>query len=196
MCNFLSWIEKGDQILFLTYDQIYNTPRGEILRKSVGSEKSADLYGHNAIRKYYDLPDGGKEKECEDFYTPSNFPGVIVDAIKKGKFGGLAAPRGLLLPALYADYEAKLKPLYADYEAKCKPLYADYQAKLKPLDADYEAKRNALYADYEAKRKPLYADYQAKLKPLDADYQAKRKPLYAEFWKLFSIKKNRAVAWR
>ena len=39
MCEFLSYIEeetgKGKKYLFLTYNQIFNTPRGEILRKEV-----------------------------------------------------------------------------------------------------------------------------------------------------------------
>jgi hypothetical protein len=207
MCEFISWIENGDKIHYLTYDQIYNTPRGEILRKTVGSEEPEDLYGHGAIRKYYELPDGGRQKECTGFSKPTNFPGTIADAIKEGKFAGLATPRGLLLPRLYADYQAKRGSLDADYQAKCNSMYddfeakrnsldADYEAKRNSLDADYMAKRNSLYADYQAKRNSLYDDFEAKRNSLDADYEAKRNSLYAGFWGLFAIKKNRAKVWR
>ena len=222
MCEFVSWIEKDTKVYFLTAHQVFNTKKGAELREFCGSNAAAqdDYVGHGAIRHFYGLDSHeGMNRECTDFSSPANFPSVIAQAVKDGKFRGLVRlPKGLLLKALDADYKAKRKPLDADYEAKRKPLYADYEAKRKPLDADYEAKLKPLDADYKAKRKPLYADYEAKLKPLDADYKAKRKPLYADYeaklkaldadyeaklkpldaemWDLFADPKNRAKAWR
>jgi hypothetical protein len=203
ICEFISWIEKDKKVYFLTYDQIYNTPQGEILRKEVGGDKPEDFYGHAAIRKYYGNILNGKEHELTDFSNPKRFPDEIVVAIKNGEFRGLATPKGLLSDELDEDYQAKCKPLDEDYQAKrnsldedyqakrnsldedyqakCNSLYEDYQAKCKPLDEDYQAKRNSLDEDYQAKRNSLYEDYQAKCKPLDEDYQAKRNSLDEDY---------------
>jgi len=148
MSEFISWYERetpqGKEILFLTHQQIFETPDGERMRKETGN----DYIGHSAIRSYYHLPESEFENgngandyasyingECTDFSTPENFPAVISEAIKQGKMRGLAAfPKGLLRTPLDADYEAKRAPLYADYEAKRAPLDADYEAKRAPLD--------------------------------------------------------------
>ncbi len=84
MCDFISWIEKNDEILFLTYDDVYNTKRGKELREF--SESKDDLVGHGAIEFYYDIG-RGKHCECTNFSTPSNFPSKIVEAIIGGKRG-------------------------------------------------------------------------------------------------------------
>ena len=189
MCEFLSWVEKGDKVYFLTSKFIHDTPRGEIVKKRFPGE--GELSGHAAIRAYFDL-EGGRERECTDFKSPANFPAEIVEALKAGGFRTFPMPEGLLCAALYADcqaksdalyadYQAKSAPLSADYHAKRDPLYADYRAKCASLDADYHAKLDALYADYHAKRDPLYADYQAKCASLDADYHAKLDAPYADY---------------
>ena len=113
MCDFISWKEittadGGAEILFLTYEDIYNTKRGRELQKYTTGD---DFVGHGAIDFYYELNGKGINKECTDFSSPNNFPPVIADAIKAGKFYLLGTPMGLLLPA-------KRAPLYADYEAK------------------------------------------------------------------------------
>jgi hypothetical protein len=205
MCKLISWIEKNYKNYFLTGKQVYESPTGEALKKW-SSNIEEDKTGHGAIRFYYEL-EGGRERECTNFSTPDNFPADIVLAIKNGEMRGMGTAKGLLLPALDEDYQAKRKPLYEDYQAKRKPLDedyqakrnaldGDYQAKRKPLDEDYQAKCKPLDEDYQAKCKPLYEDYQAKRKPLDEDYQAKCKPLYDKFWDLFADPANRAEAWR
>ena len=156
MCDFLSWIEKplkkGTKIYFLTYDQIYNTPRGEILRKQIRSDKPEDFYGHDAIRKYYDLTAGtGGEKECVDFSKPSNFPAVIVKAIKRGEFRGFPMPSGLLTKALDDKYWADRKALSDKYEADRKALDDKYWADRKALSDKYWD----LFADLE-NRNPVW----------------------------------------
>ena len=115
MCEFVSWIEKGKQVYFLTRTQV-DSPQGEALKKRFPGE--GELLGHAAIRAYFEL-DGGTEREQADFSTPDNFPKAIVTAIKAGEFRGFDTPKYLLL------------------EAKCIALDADYEAKRAPLDADY-----------------------------------------------------------
>ena len=92
MCQFLSWIEKGNKVYFLTSKQI-DSPKGEILKKRFRGE--GELVGHAAIRAFYDIDDG-KECECSNFTTPANFPDILVRAIKRGDFRGMATPEGLL----------------------------------------------------------------------------------------------------
>jgi hypothetical protein len=146
MCEFISWKEVTDtngdvQILFLTYDDIYNSQRGRELQRHTTRD---DFVGHGAIDFFYELNGKGRNKECTGFSSPDNFPPVIVDAIKKGEFCLLGTPKGLLL-------NAKRAPLDADYKAKRASLDADYKAKRAPLDADYNAKCASLDADYKAK---------------------------------------------
>jgi hypothetical protein len=167
MCEFASWIEKGNKVYFLTPALIQDTPKGQAWLKYEGDKSENwkdDQKGHGAIRWFFDLQSReGSEHECTDFSNPANFPAEIVKAIKAGEFVSFEFPRGLLSASLYADYKAKRAP----------------------LDADYEAKRASLYADYEAKRASLYADYEAKRAPLDAD-----------MWDLFAKPENRAEAWK
>jgi len=171
MCEFVSWIEKGKSILFLTDDLIFNTEKGKLLQKQANRD---DLKGHGAIRFYFGVESGeGEDKECTNFSNSANFPNPIIKAIKTGQMFGMAGepPLGLLTPVARADYEAKRAPLDADYEAKRAALYADYKARLAPLDADYEARLAPLYADYKAKRDAL-------------------------FWDIFQDVRNRRETWR
>ncbi len=99
MCEFLSAIKTQDKngkdkYLYLTYDRIHNTPRGELLQKKY---KGDDLIGHSAIREYFDVRSGyGDNWECTDFSTPKNFPDIIARDIKHGEFRGFGEPAGLL----------------------------------------------------------------------------------------------------
>ncbi len=150
MCEFLSAVRTTDKngkdkYYFLTYNLIHNTPRGELLQAKYGGD---DLFGHSAIREYFELDDKGENWEQTDFSTPKNFPSVIVKAIKCGEFRGFLLPRGLLSQPLDDDYNAKRKPLNDDYNAKCKPLDDDYNAKRKLLTDDYNAKCKLLTDDY------------------------------------------------
>ena len=113
MCEFISWIEKDKDVLFLTYNDIYNTKRGKELQ--VHCKNPDDLTGHGAIRFYYSLKNG-TEKECTDFSTPDNFPAEIVKAVKKGLFAGLGVGEGLLTAGAYAEYLKIQQPAYAEYE--------------------------------------------------------------------------------
>ena len=183
MCNFISWKECQGKYYFLTNDVV--ALKLEEFKKYNAGWKN-DLVGHGAIEWFFNLPHGcGKNFECEDFSTPSNFPSVIVEAIKAGKMSFGPLPDLLLSESQQKNYYAKRKSLYDDYYAKCKSLDDDYYAKRKPLDDDYYAKRIPLDDDYNAKRKSLYDDYYAKCKSLDDD-----------LWKKFQNPRNRNKNWR
>ena len=91
MCDFVSWIEKDDEVLFLTGQDVFNTKRGKELQRYCGSKD--DLTGHGAIRWYFGNHEGnevvplkgGKERECTDFSSPDKFPKQIVKSIKRGE---------------------------------------------------------------------------------------------------------------
>ena len=100
MCEFLSWVEKGNKLYYQTRKQI-DSPKGDELKRRFHGE--GKLIGHAAIRAYYDI-DNGSNKECTDFSSPANFPLEIAQAIVAGKFNYVPLPRGLLREALYADY--------------------------------------------------------------------------------------------
>ncbi len=173
MCEFLSWIEKGNKIYFLSGKQVFHTDKGQALRAWCGDAE--DYKGHGAIRHFYELEqDEGKNKECTNFSTPDKFPDVIVKALKRGDFEGFLIPGGLLR----------------------KPLYDKYQADLKTLDDKYQADLKTLDDKYLADRKPLYDKYLADRKTLDDKYLADRKTLDDKYWALFTKPENRATAWR
>ena len=116
MCEFVSWVEKGERVYFLTPHLIYNTPRGDIIQKRFPGD--GEIIGHTAIRAYWQIREG-EDKECTDFSTPDNLPEVIVKAIKHGDMTGLniSVPKGILRKSLDDDYEAKRKSLYDGYWA-------------------------------------------------------------------------------
>ena len=69
MCDFVSWIEKDQTIVFLTGEDVFKTKKGKELQKHTCSE---DWIGHGAIRWYYEF-EGGRERECTDFSKPENY---------------------------------------------------------------------------------------------------------------------------
>ncbi len=66
MCEFMSWIEKGKDVLFLTAKDI-NSSRGKKVFKDC---KDNDFLGHNAIRTFYGLEDSvGYDEENKSFWN-------------------------------------------------------------------------------------------------------------------------------
>ncbi len=49
MCDFISWIQKGGRILFLTDKDVFSSRGKELL----GDCKDNDVLGHEALRFYY-----------------------------------------------------------------------------------------------------------------------------------------------
>jgi len=190
MCNFISWKEIDDQILFLTSNDIYNTKRGQELQKHTNE---VDFVGHGAIAFFYEIdPNKGTNRECRDFSSPSNFPPVIAEAIKAGKMS-LGVSEQLLTPEAWGEYEKITKPALAEYD---KTRLAAW--------AEYEKIRNAALAKYYKIVKPALAKYEKIRDAARAEYEkicnaalAKYEKTYlAAFWTLFSNPLNRPEIWR
>ena len=155
MCEFISYIEKNGEVLFLTGDDVFNTKRGKQLQKHCKS--ADDLTGHGAIRWYFGIDDkpleGGKERECTDFSSPANFPKPIVKAIKAGLMAGFkdGTPQELLTNPAWAEYEKITNTAWAEYEKITNTALAEYEKIKNPALAEYEKITNtafwALFAD-------------------------------------------------
>ena len=135
MCERYSWIEKDGNVLFLTPDQVYNSKRGRELRKH--TKDPQDYHGHGAIRFYYNL-ENGKEKECEDFSTPDNFPPVLAEAIKSGIMWGFGITNEMLV--------ILTQPARAEYEKIEQQALAEYKKIEQPARAEYEKIRQQAFS--------------------------------------------------
>ncbi len=188
MCEFISWIEKpgkaGTHVYFLTYDMIFNSPRGEGLRHEIGSDKPEDFYGHAAIRKYFPV-EGGINKECSDFYSPTNFPLEIVGAIKNGNLRGLANPIGLLSTAVDAKWRPEWYAVDAKVRAERDAVAAKWRAEWDAVDTKWRPEQVAVDAKWRAERDAI-----------DAKWRAERDVVDAKFWDLFTDPQNRVLLWR
>ncbi len=113
MCNFVSWIDKNDQVLFLTR-KLIDSPKGQKLLKEVPQD---DLVGHGAIRLFFGIEqDEGMDQECIDFSKTSNFPDSIVKAIKQGEMRGMGTPTMLLKATAEKAYREAIAPAWKAYE--------------------------------------------------------------------------------
>ena len=179
MCQFISWIRKGDLLLYLTYNDIYNTKAGKELQKFCGCTE--DLVGHGAIRHYYNFV-GGIEFECTDFSNPKNFPAKIVEAIKAGKFAGLGIAEQLLTESAHKEY-SKIE----------QPAHKDYRKIEQSAHKDYEQIEHSAHKEYSKIQQPAYKDYK---KIEQSAYKNYKKIEQSAFWDLFKVKKNRPKCWR
>ena len=178
MCEFISWIEKDGNVLFLTYNDIYNTKRGKELQEYTIPN---DYIGHGAIRFYYDLTNG-ENKECTDFSTPDNFPPEIAEAIKDGRMRGLGIAEELLSEPAYAEYRKIEQAACAEYRKIQQSAYAEYRKIEQAAYAEYVKIQQSAYAEYVKIEQAAYAEY--------------RKIEQAAFWDLFADIKNRVEAWK
>ena len=186
MCEFISWIEKNGEVLFLTGNDVFNTKRGLELQSYCKSKE--DLTGHGAIRWYFgedgELLKGGKEKECTNFSTPDNFPKEISTAIKRGEMWGFedCTPEKLLRASALAEYEKVTDAALAEYQKVRDTAWAEYE----------KVTASAL-AEYEKVRAPAWAEYQKVTAPAWAEYE---KVTASAFWSLFADINNRNPKWR
>ena len=200
MCDFISWIEVGEDILFLTGKDVFETKRGRELQ--VYCQSSVDLVGHGAIRRYYGIT-GGTKRECTDFSSPDNFPAQIVKAIKAGEFRGLGKDLKLLTPSALTEYEKVGQPTWAEYDKVRQSVWAEYQRAKQYALTEYEKVEQSARAEYEkvqyALAKYNKAGQSASAKYNKAGQSASAKYDRAEqkvFWDLFANPKNRIKAWR
>ena len=81
MCEFVSWIEHRDQILFLTDAEVFSPHGKEVLQGSRG----IDFLGHGAIRAFYGIPGYvGVEHEDRRFWKMELYPEPIRKKLKEG----------------------------------------------------------------------------------------------------------------
>ena len=204
MCDFISWIEYKDEILFLTKNEL-ETSRGKALRKYLGLHFENDVKGHGAIEWYYKLKDNvGKHKECTDFSNPKNFPAVIVKALKRGYFCGIGIPENYLTRPARAEYQKVKGPALAEYQKVKGQAWADYEKVNGPAWAEYEKVTGPALAEYEKVKGQAWAKYKKVNGPAWAEYEKVTGPAWAEyekvertaFWKIAKKKENRRKEWR
>ena len=138
MCHFISWIENGSELQFLTANDVFNTKRGRELQKHCRHD--ADVVGHGAI-EFFTETSGGVHKECTDFSTPKNFPEVIVAAIKAGAFAGLGTSDGLLNKKSQAEYDKAREAALAEYYKVCYAALAECDKVCDAALAEYDKVR-------------------------------------------------------
>ena len=212
MCNFISWIEYKDEILYMT-DRDLETSRGKKLSRDIGFE---DIAGHGAIRSFFNIPDGkGTDRESTDFSTPDNFPQDIVRDVKKGLFTRCGVALQILTPPALAEYKeiehsawTKYKkieqPAWAKYKEIEQPAWAKYKGIKHSVWANYKQIKYSAWAKYKEIEQPAWAEYKEIKQSALAEYKeikysawAKYKEIkYSAFWELAKIKKNRVNIWQ
>jgi len=212
MSNFISWIEKDEQIYYLTAHDIYRTKRGKELRDYCGAE--ADVIGHGAIRYYYDSFVGGKDVECDDFSTPDNFPVEIVAEIKKGAFRGMGHSLILLNKLAQDKFDKACKLAQADFNKACKLARDKYCKVCKPAQDKFNKVYKLAQADFNKACKLAWDEFNKVYKLARDKYCKACKPARDEFnkvyklawdeyckafdrkfWDLFMVPKNRNPLW-
>ena len=146
MCEFLSWIEVGKDIFFLTSNDLHSS-KGRKLKKHLGTQFENDIKGHGAIAWYYDMPNKGTHRECVDFSSPDNFPPEIVAAIKAGKFRGIGIAKRLLTAPAFAEYNKVTAPAFAEYNKVKDAAFAEYNKVKDAALAEYNKLENDCFWD-------------------------------------------------
>jgi hypothetical protein len=173
MCEFVSWIEKGQgekkKVIFLTGKQVFETKKGQQLFKDLSND---DFIGHGGIRRYYGLEqDEGRNKECTDFSSPENFPLVIANAIKNGEMRGMPIVEQLLNTPAWAECNKICNTARAECNKICNTAWAEYNKICNTAWAEYNKIYNTARAEY-------------------------NKICTTAFWDLFADPDNRIGAWR
>ena len=78
MCDFISYIEKNGEILYLTDKEVFSKFGKEHLKGCLHN----DILGHGAIRKFYNIQ-GGRDVEVKDFWNLDKLPKEIAAKIKE-----------------------------------------------------------------------------------------------------------------
>jgi len=212
MCNFISWIEYKDEILYMT-DRDLETSRGKKLSRDIGFE---DIAGHGAIRSFFNIPDGkGTDRESTDFSTPDNFPQDIVRDVKKGLFTQYGVALQILTPPALAEYLEIEQSALAEYLKIEQSTLAEYLkirhsawAKYEEIEqsalAEYLKIKHSAWTEYLKIKHSALAEYEKIKHSTLAEYEKIEQPTLAEylkirqsaFWELAKIKKNRVKAWQ
>ena len=83
MCNFLSYIEKGDNFYYLDDSKVFSKEGRALLKHC----QDNDILGHGTIRKYFSDTDGkpmtgGKNCEVNDFWNTEKLPSELATKVK------------------------------------------------------------------------------------------------------------------
>ena len=190
MCEFVSWIEKDDIVVFLTGEDVFNTKQGRELQKYCGN--SDDYTGHGAIRHYYNF-EGGIDKECTDFSQPANFPKEIIDAIKSGKMRGLGLDGQLLTKQALAKYKKIQQATLDEYEKIRQAARDEYEKIEQAARDEYEKIRQPAWDEYKKIRQPAWDEYKKIEQAARDEY---KKIEQATFWDLFADPQSRNNVWK
>ena len=224
MCNFISWKEFADgTILFLTADDIFNSKRGRELQQYTPQK---DWIGHGAIKFYYEITRPCRDRECEDFSTPANFPAEIAAALKAGRFRGLGTPKQLLTQQAWAEYVKVEQQAWAEYvkveqqawaeyvkvEQQAwpeyvkvqQPAWAEYVKVEQQAWPEYVKVQQQAWPEYVKVQQPAWAEYEKVERSARAEYVKVKQQAWAEyvkveqqaFWDLFAYPLNRPEVWR
>jgi len=197
MCEFISWIEvdrDGERHVFYLTQRELASKRGRKLRKRIGD----DINGHGAIREYYELGVSvGRNLECDDFSTPSNFPGEIVQDLKDGAFRGFGVGMELLTQPAWDEYEKIRQPALDEYEKIEQPAWDEYEKIRQAALDEYEKIEQPALDEYEKIEQPAWDEYEKIRQPAWDEYWDEYKKIrQPAFWDLFAKPENRAEQWK
>jgi hypothetical protein len=188
MCNFISWIEKDNNVLFLTSEDIFHTQRGKELQNYTTPD---DFVGHGAIRWFFNCA-GGENRECEDFSTPANFPDEIVRAFKLGKFRGLGIAKEVLILSALAEYEKVQQSAIAKVDKSRQEAWIECERVRQTILIKYKT-NNLTWMEYKKICDTEWIEYKKLQKPVWDEYE---QVTQSTFWDLFSNLNNRVEIWR
>ena len=180
MCNWISYVEINNTIMFLT-DDIVKKRLNEF--KEFNKNWEEDIKGHGAIRWFYDNDfKGGISKEYEDFTSPSNFPKEIVEAIKDCKFKLISFNVHLL--------NDKAKKEHKEIEQKA---WEEYHKIERQACEEYNKTSQQAWEEYLKIERQAYEKY---YKIIQQAYKEYYKISQSTFWNLFKDVNNRREEWR
>jgi hypothetical protein len=185
MCEFVSWVEKGEKVLFLT-DALLDTPKGQLTLKE--QSDGEDIRGHSAIRFYFGFErDEGKNMECTDFSSPDNFPTAVAKAIKNCEFTKIGTlPDFMFTTNGLTKVESNLA--WREADKVWTEAYKVWEEAYKARDKAYKARDEAYEEAYKVWTE---AD-----KARDKAYKARDEADKTVKWKVFASPENRIEAWR
>ena len=164
MCDFISWIEKDGETLFLTEKDIMSSYGKEALK----DERDNDLIGHGAICKYYTFT-GGTEKENKNFWN-GDIPKKIINAWNNGELDGMIK----YMTSDDIEHVVDNAPIeFLKYIVFCK--FEDYEAMKKNNDWCIRLAGMLLTHDYEAMKKDDSLDIRLVGISVTQDYEAMKK---------------------
>jgi len=76
MCDFISYVQKGNQLFYLTDEEIFSKEG----RDKLSGCQDNDFISHGAIRKFFGIR-GGEDHEVKDFWNTNKLPKELVDKI-------------------------------------------------------------------------------------------------------------------